>query len=262
MEWVKNGAAAFLTLSTAGYACGYLALRARARVLGIDSGFVLIDQAYIFAGFRFLCSILFALLVVFPLLVAIRIFGRFASCTIPQKYSSVLEIVTALAVGVATVWAYDAVFRPSGVLLGRSAGWVADAAAQLNDYGVLMWFGTIALVVSLLWWTGTHFIRVSKIDFFGAYITLSTTLLIILLPIQYGIFFADRTARRLERVPEGVDGVVSPIWEIEQGSGDKAILFARSVDGAARLLSVKADKLDGIAVVGVTDLNELLGSRP
>ena len=66
-------------MSGAAYGCGYLALRARAHALGTDPGFALIDQAYVFAGFRFVLALLFALLVMTPLLLVLDVIGRLAS---------------------------------------------------------------------------------------------------------------------------------------------------------------------------------------
>ena len=67
-ESVKNSAIVLTSLSGAAYACGYLAVRARARALGVDPGFALVDQAYVFAGFRFVLVLLISLLVSVPVL--------------------------------------------------------------------------------------------------------------------------------------------------------------------------------------------------
>jgi len=68
------------------------------------------------------------------------------------------------------------------------------------------------------------------------------------------VFHADRNARRLERVPEGVAGVEPPIFLVDRGAGERAVLYGRGADGRGRLVTVKAEKLDGIAVTEVTTL--------
>ncbi|TMJ42296.1 MAG: hypothetical protein E6G90_19215 [Alphaproteobacteria bacterium] len=82
-ESAKNAGVILTAASGAAYACGYLVLRARARALGTDPGFTLIDQAYVFAGFRFVLILLFALLVTAPLLLLLRIVGRLAGSLEP-----------------------------------------------------------------------------------------------------------------------------------------------------------------------------------
>ena len=49
----KNIGTVLGTASVLAYVSGYLALRARAHALGTDPGFKLVDEAYVFAGFRF-----------------------------------------------------------------------------------------------------------------------------------------------------------------------------------------------------------------
>jgi hypothetical protein len=72
---VKNAAVVLTSLSGAAYACGYLAVRARARALGADPGFALVDQASVFAGFRFVIVLLLSLLISVPVLLMFRLLG-------------------------------------------------------------------------------------------------------------------------------------------------------------------------------------------
>ena len=71
----KDAGVVLAALSGAAYGCGYLALRARAHALGTDPGFALIDQAYVFAGFRFVLALLFALLVMTGVVFGVWSFG-------------------------------------------------------------------------------------------------------------------------------------------------------------------------------------------
>src|SRR5215472_12414200 len=108
-ESAKSAGVILTALSGGAYACGYLVLRARARALGTDPGFALIDQAYVFAGFRFVLILLFALLVTVLPLLLFREIGRFAGLLAPNALFGI-EVVTALLVGAATIAAYIATF--------------------------------------------------------------------------------------------------------------------------------------------------------
>src|SRR6187397_1427807 len=68
VETAKNVGVLLTAGSGVAYACGYLVVRGRAHALGTDPGFTLLDQSYVFAGFRFVLITLFALLLASPLL--------------------------------------------------------------------------------------------------------------------------------------------------------------------------------------------------
>ena len=124
-EAAKNAGVILTALSGFAYSCGYLVVRARARALGTDPGFSLIDQAYVFAGFRFVLAVLFALLVMaLPLLLLYEI-GRLATRLAPPVLLT-LETVAAVAAGAATAWAYSTTFAVAGVLLMPTPGAVAE----------------------------------------------------------------------------------------------------------------------------------------
>jgi hypothetical protein len=256
----KNAGVVLSALSGAAYASGYLVLRARARALGTDPGFALIDQAYVFAGFRFVLILLFALLVTAPLLLLLRVIGRLVGSLEPGPLFA-LEIFVALVAGGATIWAYVATLGVSGVLLAPSSGWLADAALERNNYGALIVLATTALGAATLLWMAAHFTRAGGLDPLGAVLLLIGVLLLVLLPMQHGVFYAERNARQLERAPEGVSGLGPPIWLVDRGASDRVVLYGRAPDGKARLVTLKADKLDGIAVIGVSSLSEAVEER-
>jgi hypothetical protein len=259
-ESAKNAGVVLTALSGVTYASGYLVMRARARALGTDPGFVLIDQAYVFAGFRFALTLLLGLLVVAPVLLLLGWVGRLASL-LPKGHFSVLEIATALSAGAATIWAYTATIGVSGVLLAPSHGRLADAVLGRNNYGVLMVLATTAIGAAMLLWFYAHFARAGSLDPLGAVLLLISVLLLALLPMQHGIFHADRMARRLDRMPEGVTGLAPPIWLVDRGTSDRVVLCGHTMDGQARLVTLKAEKLDGIAITGVSSLGAALLER-
>ena len=136
-ETAKNAGVVLTALSGAAYACGYLVVRARARALGTDPGFALIDQAYVFAGFRFVLMLL------------VRASAGGAAAAVAARDRAFCPLARArtafclgdacgLVAGAATIWAYVATFGVSGVLLAPSSGWLADAALERNNYGMLM----------------------------------------------------------------------------------------------------------------------------
>ena len=223
-EAAKNTGVVLTALSGAAYACGYLVLRARAHALGTDPGFALIDQAYVFAGFRFLLLFLLALLLAAPLLLLLWSVGRLASLLPPGSFFA-LETTAALTAAAATIWAYVKTIQVSGVLLEPSSGWLADAVLGRNNYGMLIVLASTTLGTAMMLWTYAHFARAGSLDPTSAVLALIGVLLLVLLPMQHGVFYADRNARRLERAPDGVTGLEPPIWLVDRGGRSPGLDF-------------------------------------
>jgi hypothetical protein len=115
---------------------------------------------------------------------------------------------------------------------------------------------TATAAVTVLW-VGDRYAHTGARDPLTMVLVVIAALQLVLLPVQYGIFFADKTARVLERPPEGVGGVSPPVWLVDRGA-DRAALLARLPRGSLSLITVKAEKLDGIAVVGITTIGEIV----
>ena len=259
VESVKNSVVVLASLSGAAYACGYLVVRARARALGADPGFVLVDQAYVFAGFRFVLVFLLSLLISVPLLLFLRWLGGRALLLGPGSLFA-LETGAAIVAGALTIWVYLATTGVSGVLLSPSSNWVDGAVLGRNPYGTLLALATTAAAAALLLWSRAHFLRVGDLDPLGAALALVVVLLLVLLPIQHGVFQADRNARRLDGAPQAASGLNPPIWVVDR-TADRVTLFGRGADGHARLVTLKADQLDGVAVVEIGNLGDVLGEQ-
>ncbi len=257
VESVKNAAVVLTSLSGAAYACGYLVVRARARALGADPGFALVDQAYVFAGFRFVLVLLISLLVSVPVLLSLRWVG---SRTLLLGAGPVLVLETGGAVIAAalTIYAYLATTRINGVLLSGASDWQTCAVLGRNSYGTLLLLATTVGAAALLLWTREHYLRAGALDPLGAALALVAALLVALLPVQHGVFYADRTARKLDGVPHAASGLAPPIWTVDRAA-DRITLFGRGADGHARLVTLKAEQLDGVPVVGVGTLSDVLG---
>jgi hypothetical protein len=247
-------------LSAGGYACGYLVLRARSRALGTDPGFVLVDQAYVFAGFRFVLSVLFSLLVMAPVLLLLHGIGRAVGKLAPRPLYAI-EVVVAVLVAGGTVWAYVATLGVSNVLLVPSPDWLGDAALERNHYGTVIHLMTTGAAAAMLLWLNSRLGRLGGLDALGAVLVLTCALLLVLLPMQHGVFYADRNARRLDRVPEGLTGIEPPLWLVDRGASDRAVLYGRAADGRGRLTTLKQEKLEGIAVTEVNGLGPVVGER-
>jgi hypothetical protein len=257
LGWVKNAAVLLTSFAGAGYGCGYLIVRARARALGADPGFALVDQAYVFAGFRFAIVLLLSLLMSVPALLALRWVGSRALMLGEGPFAA-LESAGAVIAAALAIWAYGVTTRVNGVLLSKSSDWIADAVLGRNVYGALLCLATTLGAATLLVWAREHNLRVDDLDAIGAALALITGLLIALLPVQHGVFHADRTARRLDGAPKDASGLTPPVWVVDRTS-DRVTLFGRGTDGQARLVTVKAEQLDGVAVVGVGALSDVLG---
>ncbi len=260
IESVKNAAVVLTSLSGAAYACGYLAVRARARALGADPGFALVDQAYVFAGFRFVVVLLIALLISVPALLLLRwLAGRALLLGAGPLFA--LETGGAIVAGALTIWVYLATTRVSGVLLLPSSDWAAEAVLGRNSYGFLLVLGATAAAAALLLWSRAHLLRAGGLDPLGAALALISALLIVLLPVEHGVFHADRTARRLDGDLQGAGGLAPPIWVIDRAA-DRVTLFGRGADGHPRLVTLKAEQLDGVAVGSVGSLSDAVGDKP
>jgi hypothetical protein len=260
IDQVKNTAVVLTSLSGAAYACGYVAVRARARAIGADPGFALVDQAYVFAGFRFVVVLLLSLLIAAPVLLGLRWLAARALLMGAGPLLT-LEWSGTVVAGAATLWAYLATTGVNGVLLVPSSDWAAAAALGRNAFGFLFTFGATAATAALLLWSRAHLARAGRLDALGSAIALVTGLLVVLLPVEHGVFHADRTARRLDGAPQGLGGLAAPIWVVDR-TADRVTLFGRDRDGRPRLVTVKADRLDGVAVVRIGSLSDVVGDMP
>src|SRR3954470_21074487 len=86
-------------LSACGYMAGYFSLRARARALGTDPGFKLVEEAYVFAGFRLLFVALVVLIVTAPLVFAMRVIAQRVAMRIGPRALAWLEWAMLAALG-------------------------------------------------------------------------------------------------------------------------------------------------------------------
>ena len=267
-DWIKIAGTALTAASGAAYACGFLVARARAHALGTDPGFALLDQSYVFAGFRFVVLTLLSLLFASPLILLAHRAGR-AAAQLRPRARLVLEAIASVLLAFSTIVALltsfsvqDVLLQPPGNAPTPMARALAESVLGTSDLGIAIIILTTALAAcGGLWLTGRRE-SVAGQNTISALIVISTALLCFLLPVQHGLFLADRKARELERVPDGVTGLQPPLWLVDRGAGDRAVILSRQPDGRAKLTGIKADKLDGIAVVRVVGLADIVrGAR-
>jgi hypothetical protein len=259
----KNLGAMLTTAAGLGYACGFLVVRARAHALGTDPGFVLLDQNYVFAGFRFALITLFVLLVAAPGLLLIAAAGSLVARFGSRRIRHSLEWAAAVGLGVLTVTGFYLTLRVQNVLLEPSIAIcrtaLADAAIDdSNNLGVLVILvATMVAACSILWMRARagHVQLDNLTRLLGVIVALN----LLLLPILHGTFVTDRKAYRLAGVPEKLADVDPPLWLIDRGADDRVILLAHAKNGRVELIPIKADKLDGIGTVEVTSLGKIVG---
>jgi hypothetical protein len=125
----------------------------------------------------------------------------------------------------------------------------------------LLVFGTTALTACALLWSRARRQDPGSLNPISVLVLAGAALLCVVLPIQHGVFVADRKARKLERVPDGAMDLQPPVWLVDRGADDRVVILSREPDGRAKLTSVKADRLDGIAVTRVASLAEVMGRK-
>lgn len=262
-DFAKDAGVAITAASGLAYACGYLSMRARAHALGTDPGFALIDQEYIFAGMRFALSQLFALLLVGLLVVAPVQWLHEWATRLLNAAGGALALVVALVLGFATITMFRATLDIENLLLAGARTPLARSALNSGGPGgVYAILGGTALAVLALLLATARFSAAPWPDAIGTLLLVEALLLGLLLPITHGVFHADRSARRLARAPEGAGDLAGTVWLVDRGAGDRAVLFGYDIAGMPRLITIKAETMDGIAVVGVDDLGALELRRP
>ncbi len=254
---------AVTALSGIAYACGYLSRAARARALGTEPDLVLISQAYVYGGFRFGLFTLLAFLVVLPLVVLLRAMAARISAALRPVMLAWLQSASVAVLALLTLIWCSITLRASDVLLlqpgsGALSPGLCEAVLGRNDLGLALIIGATTLgACSVLLLRARY--AAKGFDTVSLALGIIAVVHLVLMPIQYGVFYADRTARQLERVPEAIAGAAAPVWLIDRGS-EKVSLLARDAEGRLKLISIRSDRLDGIAVTRSVGLGEVVST--
>ena len=250
VENAKNVGVVLTSASAASYAAGYLALRSRAHALGTDPGFTLLDQAYVFAGFRFALITLVALLAVSPLLILGKAIVGATARFVKPRGLEVLSALIAVVLAVLTLASFRSLFV-EGVLLADPVA--QDGAVQRALVSGVLGRGVVGVFVVLaataaaaitVLWISDRYARTGARDPLTMVLLVIAALQLVLLPVQSGIFFADRTARVLAAgcARRSSGGVLPPVWLVDRGA-DRAALLARLPGGSLSLITIKAETL-------------------
>jgi hypothetical protein len=258
---VRDAGVVLTTSAALAYASGYLVLRSRAHALGTDPGFTLIDQAYVFAGFRFALQTLMALLVTAPALLLSYALGHWLARRVKGRAQRALETLLVLVLAFATLASYFSTLNLDAVLIGAQSMSTALQRAVLGEgsLGVLLCLASTYVAALTIMWARGRYVALGRISPFASLLILLSALQLILLPVQDGVFFADRTARLLGRVPPGVVDISPPAWLLDRAA-DRASLIARGPGGRFSLITVKVDALDGIPITAVVPLEQVVKS--
>ncbi len=254
-DGLKQFAASLTGLAGLAYATGYLVLRARARALGTDPSLALVEEAYMFAGFRFLLSLLFAAIVALPFVALLRAVVRWISNLLPEHAFRIVRWAGLVLLAVIVILEFQ-VFAVSNALLDRQGSELLDGVIGRNSLGLWIVLGTTGIAMLSISWA------IEKSDGFGTdglstALVLVVTLQVFLLPVHHGVFFADRSIRMLESPPPSASQLVPPIAIVDR-SGEFVTLLGANKSGERRLVLIDKSELKGAAITGVTTLRAFL----
>jgi hypothetical protein len=261
-EELKDVAGSLTALAGLAYATGYLVLRARARALGTDQNLGLVEEAYVFAGFRFLLTLLISVLVVSPVVAALRAGVLWVVRVVPSAGIGVMQWIALVALALVVSLEFRA-FAVTNALLdpqtrgaGRASSVVLDGVLGRNALGLSLMLSTtgVALILTL-WWNESGARGAS--DGFSVALTLVLLLQLFMLPICHGIFFADRSVRVLDGVPKSATELAAPAAVVDRG-GEYVTLFGLNKAGERRLVMIDKGDLKGTAISSVTSLSAFL----
>lgn len=258
----KNVGAVLGTASVIAYVYGYLALRARALVLGTEPAFKLVDEVYVFAGFRVLFTTAVLLLLSAPALLLIRWLAAALYRSLPSGAALAVEWALLTVVAIMTLTAVLVIFSMDGLLLQQGplpTGGVAGAA--LGAPGLLRTALMLAMVVLLaltaLWLASRGQEQRGAL---APLLVLVLGMQLALPPIYHGALLADRNVRVLTGVPEAASALAAPLAVVDR-TGEEATLLGANAGGERRLVNVKREALMGVPVGEVMGLHDFLSAR-
>jgi hypothetical protein len=260
VDTLKDVGTAAAALAAVAYATGYLALRARARALGTDPNLGLVEEAYVFAGFRFLLTLLIAVLLTLPVIALFRAAALWLMRTIPLPAQEALQWLGLVILALVVLFEFR-VLGVGHVLLEsdstRSSPFLADAVLGRNALGVWLVLGTAALTaLSVLWFNQAPRGALSA---FGVALGLVTLLQLLLLPVYQGMFYADQSVRVLDEVPPKASVLLGPVGIVDRG-GESVTLLGANREGKRRLVTISKKDIEGLAITRVTTLRTFIDS--
>lgn len=254
----KNTGVVLATASTLAYVCGYLVVRARAFALGIDPGFSLVDEGYVFAGVRFVLVTLVLLVLLSPLVLGSRWLAMWSVNRFPLVGAPLCQWVALGAWGVWTLGVLIYVMSVQGVLLHA----IHSQSTSFLQKTVLGGAGAIGLmavvlvmtIVSMFWLLRS--LKGASATFVGT-LSLVAAIQLFLVPIVHGALYADRIVRVLGAIPQAVVGLELPMGVVDRTNNHVTILGHNELH-QPRLATLKIDDLNGIPMTHVVRLKEFM----
>lgn len=259
INYAKNIGSVLATATTVAYFSGYLILRARANALGTDPAFTLVDEAYVFAGFRFLFVTLVVLLLLSPLLIVTNLGIAWVIRHIPSHWMNLVQWVLLAMLTIVTLMTVK-VLNVSDLLLQQS---VTNNNTKLMGaimgtqpaFGLLLMFFIVFLAALSAYWLRARI--TTGFDAFTMVLCVVVAILLFMLPIYHGALFADRKVRLLARVPDAIKGVYEPLGIVDH-TKEQYTLFGLDANGSPRLTTIKQEDLYGIPIRKVVSLKNFM----
>jgi len=255
---LKNIGGVLATVTTLVYVSGYLALRARAFTLGTDPAFTLAYEGYVFAGFRFVFISLITLLMLSPIILALRFTALWMKERAPGFLLHSGQWLLVVLLAICTLFITVKILSVHGVLLqekGSGSNSLLENAVLGGHMGVILLFAVFLLTaLSVLWLV----MRLPAANdplawVLGAVVAIQ----ICLLPMFYGSLYADRQVRVLAAIPPVIKGMKEPLGIVDRTSDHVTLLGVDDKSGR-RLVAIKLDALDGIPVKEIVTLRKFV----
>lgn len=262
MDLAKNTAAVLGTVTTIAYGSGYLALRARAHALGTDPAFTLVDEGYVFAGFRFLFVTLLCLLLLIPVIIIVRMVASWLlNLQFVDKHIHSIQWLGLVLLAIAAIVTFK-VFSAKGLLLQQSDANALQAALYEVISGgqpamsLLLTLSAVLLAtLSILWLQKVYLSGGNSL--LACVLGIVVSIQIFMLPVFHGVLLADRNVRVLAGCPDSVKGIMAPMGIVDRTIKHVTIL-GRDAFGKNRLVTVKLDDLNGIPIRKIVHMHTFL----
>lgn len=247
----KAVAAALGALAILGYVTGYLVLRARAHALGIAPSFDLLDEVYVFAGFRFLISALVLLALAAPVL-AVAVAGAGwlklrlpPSAVLPFAWAGLAAIAVAVLILLSDVLAIRDLLFVAGDANGAATALPTYLDPRRPGYGPRV-LGLELLAVALAALTAIWLARTGHArQRLAVGLALVLALQLFHLPVLHGALRADRVVPVLQTVPDSASALEGTALIVDRNA-TVATLFGRTGPSEAALVTIPAEDLHGL----------------
>lgn len=246
------------TVATLVYISGYLALRARAFTLGTDPAFTLAYEGYVFAGFRFVFISLLILLILSPIILAVRFGALWMNERVPGALLNTGQWLLLALLAICTLYITFKILSVNGVLLqekSHGSNSLLERAVMGGQTAVILMFAILFFTTLTVLWLKTHLSAVN--DPFTWVLGIVVAIQLFLLPIFYGSLYADRKVRVLAATPNAVKGLKEPLGIVDRTS-DYVTLLGLDKNDERRLVTIKLDELNGVPVKNIVSLKKFV----